>query len=273
MWHADRSKWPNPSASEWNPRTPLNALISGPTTGMAWDEDDLAPRSVHERYFKKVCPPEETRIIYTGDIKPAVSQSDGVDVFNHWKKLLEDAPEQCIEVRASGDDMFPQVFDLMLWGSPRILSLWDSFSKSTTSRLLSASHIVLSAVAKNEYIFNPEGPRPPGHVPRSPYDRMMAMHIRRGDYIDHCVNLEAWNASFYSWNAFPHLPDRFYNYAPHLTHDERKADFMRHCLPSQEDIVKKARSSREEYVQNGNNRLLVEIFSALNDCSDKLIQA
>ncbi|EEB93037.1 hypothetical protein MPER_08365 [Moniliophthora perniciosa FA553] len=36
-------------------RTPLNAIISGPTAGGLWDPGDDAPRSVTEAWFDVVC--------------------------------------------------------------------------------------------------------------------------------------------------------------------------------------------------------------------------
>lgn len=178
------------------PRTPLNAIISGPAAGGPWDAGDDAPRSISERWFEVVCPAKERRIINTRDIKPAIQWSMGDEIFETWRKLLLDAPEPCIEVVAPEEDRdgYVQTFDLYLWGSNRILPLWESFSKSPVSRLLGNSRIVSSAVVRNEYLFFPHGPQLPSV---DPYERMLAMHVRRGDYKDACLDLAAWNSTFY----------------------------------------------------------------------------
>ncbi|KAG5220895.1 Myosin [Salix suchowensis] len=183
------------------PRTPLSALIAGPTAGGPWNADSShMPRSVTEKYFDKVCPPSERRLINTKDVKPAINEASGIVIFETWQRLLLNAPEQCIEIEAAPwpAESYPQTFDLYLWGSERILSLWDSFSKSPTSRLLATSPLVNSAVARNEHLF--------GAVTRMTDD---AMHVRRGDFKGACLELARWNSTFYSWNLLPFLPDKF----------------------------------------------------------------
>jgi hypothetical protein len=87
------------------------------------------------------------------------------------------------------EDRYGQTFDLWLWGTTRVLPLWERFSKSPSSRLLRTSPLVNSAVDRNEYLFFPQGPRPPHPAVINPYERMLAMHVRRGDYKDACVGL------------------------------------------------------------------------------------
>ncbi|KAG6809114.1 hypothetical protein H0H93_016107, partial [Arthromyces matolae] len=142
VWKPDYYPWPPNQRLENPPHTPLGALIGGTVVGQPFDEGDDAPRSVSSKYFDEVCPWSERRFIGTDDVKPGLAWKQGTEIFDHWAKLLRDAPERCIEIQATGDDKFPQTFDLWLWGSDRVLSLWDSFSKSPTSRLLTTSPIV-----------------------------------------------------------------------------------------------------------------------------------
>ncbi|KAJ7192901.1 hypothetical protein GGX14DRAFT_593706 [Mycena pura] len=165
---------------------------------------DDAPRSVSERWFNVVCPPSERRVIAATDIKPAVGGAPGDVVFAHGQQLLHDAPERCIEVVTGS-----LVFDLGLWGTPRVLALWDLFATSPTSRLLGPSPIVQSALARNSPLFVPRGARAAvGAAARDPYARMLAVHLRRGDYEVHCHNLAAWGAQYYGWAQLPLLPDK-----------------------------------------------------------------
>jgi hypothetical protein len=273
IWNPEHYPWPKEKYLESRPWTPLNALLSGPPAGGLWDPDDNAPRSVSERWFKTVCPESETRIILTGDVKPAIYWEMGDVIFNHWQKLLSDAPERCIEIRSSDGDGAPQTFDFWLWGSTRILSLWDEFKNSPVSRLLKPSAIVKAAVDSNEYLFLPRGPRLPYPAPRDPYERMLAIHLRRGDFEAHCLNLAQWNSTFNGWNLLPFLPDKFIHptpegYEPGKNTPEAIAHYQKHCYPDHDLILDKIQKSRDEYIhaaKPGEHRLLDVVFLMTND--------
>ena len=46
IWRIEYYPWQHHLKRPWQPRTPLNALISGPAAGGAWDLNDPAPRSI-----------------------------------------------------------------------------------------------------------------------------------------------------------------------------------------------------------------------------------
>ncbi|KAG6841017.1 hypothetical protein C0991_002565, partial [Blastosporella zonata] len=268
VWKPEYYPWPENQRLQNPPRTPLGALIGGSVIGGPFDEGDDAPRSVSEKYFDKVCPWHERRFFKTGDVKPELAWKNGDEIFDHWSKLLRDAPERCIEIQASGDDKFPQTFDLWLWGSDRVLPLWDSFSKSPTSRLLTTSPIVGAAVKRNEYLFLPRGPRPTYPVSPDPYTRMLAMHIRRGDFKGACTHLATWNSTFYSWNLMPQLPDRLI-FPPNIVWNTTEY-FEAHaerCLPDMDLIIRKAKDSRDDYAKAspGRRRALDIMYLLTND--------
>lgn len=151
------------------------------------------------------------------------------------------------------------------------------FSKSPTSRLLGTSPLVNAGVARNEYLFHPSGPRPPHPVSRSPYDRMMAMHIRRGDFKEACIGLATWNSTFYSWNLLPELPDHFTpppggEWGKNTPENTEK--YMEHCLPTFEALVQKVRDSRADYIQAsmGAPRLLDVMYLLTNEGKEWLDQ-
>ncbi|KIK69943.1 hypothetical protein GYMLUDRAFT_236395 [Collybiopsis luxurians FD-317 M1] len=253
-WKQSYYAWPEEEFLENPPRTPLNAIIAGPTVGGNWEPGDNAPRSISSKWFDVVCPEHERRIINTREVKPEIEWWMGNEIFDTWRKVLLEAPEKCIEIVSAEEDDFPQTFDLWLWGSYRVLPLWESFSKSPTSRLLATSPLVKSAVDRNEYLFLPQGPRPAHPASYNPYDRMLAMHVRRGDYKDACIGLATWNSTYYSWNLLEILPDHFEPPAGGswgYNTPENTEKYMEHCLPTFDAIVQKVKTAKEEYIRAG----------------------
>ena len=272
LWDRNHYLWTNHPQRPDQPRTPLNALISGPTAGGAWDPTDPFPRSISDRFLDKVCPPKERRIINTRDVKPAIYwEPNGRTIFETWQKLLYEAPERCIEIQSadSTEDGYPQTFDLWFWGSGKSNDLWEEYRDSAVSRLLKTSPIVESALARNVYLLSPRGPKPPLGVSSDPFDRMLAVHIRRGDYREACMEFARWNSTFYSWNLLPFLPDKFFH-PPGWKEDrtETMNTYMTHCFPTEAFILDKIRTSRRAYIESakpGEMRYLDTIYILTND--------
>ncbi|KAF9064293.1 hypothetical protein BDP27DRAFT_1299073 [Rhodocollybia butyracea] len=288
IWKPEYFPWPLPRYCiifrKWcAPHTPLNAIIAGPTAGGPWDPNDDAPRSISNEWFNVVCPLHERRIIDAYEVKQDIEWLTGDQIFETWKRVLLDAPERCIEVKAvrTKEHNFPQLFDLYLWGSARVLPLWDSFSKSPTSRLLDSSPLAKSAVYRNEYLFLPQGPRPALPASRDPFERMLAMHVRRGDYKDACIDLAKWNSTFYSWNLLDVLPDHFEASAGGgwgWNSPENMEKYTEHCLPTLDAIVQKVRDSKDDFVNVGprgdgtTHRTLDVLYLLTNEESEWLDQ-
>lgn len=258
-WKPEYYPWRVP---DWPwPQNPLSTLISGPVAGGPWEEGDDTPRSVREEWFAKVCPPEDTEIIDTDVGKEPVRWKDGQTMMDHWVKLVSESKKRCVEIvpSLSGKDGYPQIFDLWMIGDGRSLSVWPEFKKSPISRLLGASPLVLTAVEKNQHLFYPPTPRDPNNLKFNfaydPYPHMMAVHIRRGDYLQACEGLANWNSTFYGWNLLPELPDPFHapplkfegGHAPPETH----AAYKERCLPTNEYILDKIATSKAAWEANG----------------------
>ncbi|PBK95702.1 hypothetical protein ARMGADRAFT_924955 [Armillaria gallica] len=248
IWEPAHYPWTKKDGYDWPPKTPLSALLAGPAAGGLWGSGDDTPRSVSSEWFDVVCPRSERRFIPTSEVKQYVGWSEGDVIFDKWASLLREAPELCIEVTTSPEDSFPQVFDLWLWGNTRILSMWERFSSSATSRLLATSPIVKSGVDRNEYLFLPKGPRPLHPASHNPYERMLAMHLRRGDYEGSCRHFSKYSSTFYGWNQLEFLPDRF-TVPPGEEGPERDAVYLSRCFPTVEDVIRKVRLARGEYLQ------------------------
>jgi hypothetical protein len=164
-------------------------------------------------------------------------------------------------------------------GDGRSLSVWPEFKKSPVSQLLGASPLVTTAIEKNEHMFYPPTPRDPNNLKFNfgydPYKHMMAVHIRRGDYIQACEGLANWNSTFYGWNLLPELPDPFNapplkfegGHAPPETHEAYKT----RCLPTNEYILQKVADSKAAWENNasrGEERRLDVLFIMTNAKKD-----
>lgn len=138
-----------------------------------------------------------------------------------------------------------QVFDLWLVGSGgRIVDLWEDFGDSVVRRVTRPSEIVQRAVERNTHLFlqfTEFGSR----KARDPFSKVLAVHIRRGDYEGHCVRLAKGNASFYGWSQLPWPPDRFKIDVGENGHEE--GEYMKHCLPDVERIIGKIHATRDEW--------------------------
>jgi hypothetical protein len=253
-----KSHYPRPSSAyrDWVPRTPLNAFISGPSAGGPWELSDNAPRSVSEDWFNTVCPKSERRYINTRDLKPPLRSADAKVVFETWQKLLSDAPEKCVEVvpASEDEDPFPETFDIWFWSGERSVSLWDAFKVSPVSRLLGTSRLVESAIDENRRLFFTKN-----HPPSTdPFDNVLSIHVRRGDFKEACLEHAAENSTFYNWNLLPFLPDKFYpppadvDMVPDKSNitSEKENLYLARCLPSAAAIAQKVRTARKEYLKN-----------------------
>ncbi|KAJ7870148.1 hypothetical protein B0H14DRAFT_3440196 [Mycena olivaceomarginata] len=191
------------------------ALIKLSRRSGPFEADDPAPRAVSEA-FDVVCPRRERRYIDTRDVKPAVNQAPGIEVVNHWQALLRDAPQRCIEIVPA--------------------SRKETFDLSPISRLSAALPLSLppSTVTHTCPSHGACARRTP--APRNPFQCMLALRLRRGDYEGHCRGMTYINLVFYSLNLFPHLPDHFVSDPDVPRKDER---FLTRCWPDVAGVVKK----------------------------------
>jgi len=112
-----------------------------------------------------------------------------------------------------------------------------------------------------------------------PYSRMLAIHLRRGDYKEACKSLSDWNATYYSWNLFDFLPDKFTPPSGGtLGHNtpENEAQYMIHCLPTDDQIFQKIRDSRSDYLraarEEGREETVDVLYILTNDESEWLTE-
>jgi hypothetical protein len=223
----------------WPTKTPLSALISGPLAGGNWELGDNAPRTIAQWYWEEVCPQSERTIITSNeaknpmrwyDAKNPVHWHEGAEVFKHYVQLLKDTPGRCVEITASHNDNIPQLFDQSLlggvWNGEKSVTMSELVLNTPSSRLLGPSDVVAAAIARNMGKFLPPGLRSPKASQR-PFERTMAVHIRRGAYRSGCKARAEYASTYYQWCARPaciHL--RAY------THATRAGTCSRRCRTS-----------------------------------------
>jgi len=257
------------------PRNPITTLVSGPTAGGAWEEGDDSPRAVSAEWFDVVCPKGERELIDSYWGKEPVQYSDGKTMMDNWVNILTNSEARCIEIvpNSKGQDNFPQVFDLWLIGDRKLLTVWEEFRASPVSRLFKASPLALSAVALNEHLFFPSERTIDASY--NPYEHMMVIHIRRGDYLAQCSHLAHYNSSFFAWNLLPELPDAFEH--PKVDYEighpppEVHTAYIERCLPNNQYILEKVQSSKEAWEKNpaalvgGGDRRLDVLYVMTNE--------
>jgi len=267
-WVDSHYPWPISSYREWAPRTPLNALISGPSAGGPWDEGDPTPRAVSEAYFDLVCPRQERKIINTRDIKPPLRHADGTVIFHHWRTLLTETKERCVEITAAPreEEPFPETFDIYYWSTARSLSLWEAFVLSPVSRRLGTSTIVESAIWDNIGLFL--FPPPQSSLTNNQsYDALdvkntlssvFSIHVRRGDFKQACLEHAAANSTFYNWNLLPFLPDK-------LESHSSGEDILKRCWPTADYIHYRVRQAKRRYETRTVGHELSVLYIMSND--------
>ncbi|KAG6374801.1 hypothetical protein JVT61DRAFT_4184 [Boletus reticuloceps] len=248
-------------------RIPLSVIISGPVIGSAFDPGDPTPRAVHREYFKAVCP-NPTILDSDAVVSSHIRYDNSVPasrIFDMWVDKLNSINDPCVEVQLDS----PQLFEIWLFGSTRILSIWPRLSKSPILRNFSWSPLVLEAFARNAHLFGatttsfrflPSYLRPASSPPTlkelhnvdpilpatktDPIPGLLVLHIRRGDFDDHCAHLAKWSSDFNGFNKFATLPDNF-----NPPHDGGEGDtteanvrfYLERCFPAIDQIARRVR--------------------------------
>ncbi|GJE89688.1 O-fucosyltransferase family protein [Phanerochaete sordida] len=252
-WNRDNSEYSGWDSKLIPSQIPLSALISGPLLGGAFVQGDRTPLAVHQKYFEKICP--NPTIVKTEDVRPYMGPEHptALKILQTWTEYLKGIDDPCVEVARDSE----RIFSFYIYGEKwRLLPVWPVLSASPVLRLLGWAPLVHAAFAANRALFAPVPPLepyapPPALAPlRDPYvplPGLLVLHVRRGDYEDHCAHLARWGASFNAFNAFDALPDAWETPADAgggEVGEESMRLYMRRCLPSIPDIVRKVAAVR-----------------------------
>jgi len=269
-----------PDYAEWGgkkipSRIPLSALISGPIVGGELPPGDQVPRAIRKEYFDRICPTKT--IVHPSDVRKIFGDgATAVKIIDTWINYLRDITDPCVEV-----DRESNIFHIFMFGTPsEILPAWPMLSRSPIMQLTGWGSLAHSAFEVNRHLFSPAPLIEPYTTtssclhcvdPYAPLPGLVALHLRRGDFIQHCENLGHWGAGFQAFCSFPEFPDLWVS--PEGNDDEKIAHYLKRCLPTVEQIIEKltiVRKSRGgdglkhiHIMSNGDREWLADLKRAL----------
>jgi hypothetical protein len=140
-----------------------------------------------------------------------------------------------------------------MFGSDRILTLWPSLLRSPVLSQFAWSPLVEMALERNMHLLHPINHTriPPNFPLLSPNDQyspipgLLTLHIRRGDFAQHCDHLAYYSSTWNGFNTFPSFPDQFTppprNPPSPPSSSQRKniEVYRKHCYPTIDQIVDK----------------------------------
>ncbi|KIP11864.1 hypothetical protein PHLGIDRAFT_98965 [Phlebiopsis gigantea 11061_1 CR5-6] len=275
-WNRDGSEYTDYNGKLIPSQIPLSALITSPINGGPFFENDAKLRAIQKEYWTKICPnPVE---VLTYDVKKLYDKDEpsAGTILEIWTDVLRKHDEPCLQI----DGYTERVFDMYLYGQKdRLLDIWPILSESPIVKLFGYSPLIHSAFEANKDLFTslpfgePYFPcsepststspittalatKPPARCndPYQPISGLLALHLRRGDFADHCAHLAKWSASWMGFNSFPEFPDQWVK--PEgggwgKTTDENLALYMQRCYPTIEQIVARVGEIRKHPASSG----------------------
>ncbi|KAG6374807.1 hypothetical protein JVT61DRAFT_4191 [Boletus reticuloceps] len=175
-------------------------------------------------------------------------------IFEQWVEKINAIDDPCLMF----DSNSSPIFEYWIYGNKkRMLSIWPYLSRSPVSRQWGWSSLVEDAVRRHFHPLESKLPsflRGISNVFREESSSLaipglLAIHIRRGDFKDHCVHLAKWSADWHAFNSFPEFIDKFdppsdsgWGQASEQTIEL----YNRRCYPSIEQIVEKVDRVQKE---------------------------
>ncbi|KAJ3571211.1 hypothetical protein NP233_g3911 [Leucocoprinus birnbaumii] len=256
-------------------RVPLSALVAGPLAGQPFSNLTIArthPRAVSKHYFDQVCPEP-----YLLDPRPILETlgktASAVKIMSTFREKLQNLNDSCVEIQKDTT----QVFDYWLMGSTRLHDIVPSLIDSPITRDFSWSPLINYAFQKNEHHFTSSkkaslisilfpyfAPKessishalgfdmaPTPSASESQSLPLLAMHLRRGDFIEHCDKLNDWNSTYTGFNTQPSLPDRFFmendTLLDSMSPDEKKDAYKKKCFIDVDEVRKRVVRAVKEW--------------------------
>ncbi|EGN95102.1 hypothetical protein SERLA73DRAFT_187410 [Serpula lacrymans var. lacrymans S7.3] len=249
IWRKDGTIYSDFNGKLIPSRIPLSALVGGPLVGGEFPDGDDAPRAVSKDYFNKVCPNPtiiDTSIINTEHVRFDDDVS-ALQVFNLWLDKINSMDDDCIELDVHSNT----IFEFWIFGNrKRVLSVFPLLVHNPVVTNWGWSPLVYAAYESNRHLFQPSSSLPavfrsPEEDYNQPIPGLLALHVRRGDFENHCQHLANWSADWNAWNTLPELPDTFVRPTDGGWGETSEANmnmYIQRCYPSIEQIVEKVKA-------------------------------
>ncbi|CDO73384.1 hypothetical protein BN946_scf185013.g18 [Trametes cinnabarina] len=245
---------------------PYSVLIRGPVVGGTFPSGDDASLAVHKKYFDRLCPKkvelsraEVRQIIY--------NPHSTYEVTKKWSEAIREADSACVQSSGALSQIYSHHDIFGVHGA--LADIWASLSASPIITQFGWSHLIESAFDANKNLFYSPAASVPS-LANSPFSTnmerytvipgLMAIHVRRGDYLEHCTSLTDHREEFVSVNSLPGLADTFTAPNGFLFGELTRADRMRYrerCFPSIDEIVRKVEEVRATPEGNDIRRMYI----------------
>ena len=152
----------------------------------------------------------------------------------------------------------------------RLLDIWPAYSRSPILQEFFWSPLVELAFDTNRELFSSTSSNTPALASTplythssdaspsalryTPIPGLLALHVRRGDFEEHCVNLAKWRSIYVGFNSFPEMPDHF-EYPPGTSERNRIQLYRPHCYVGIADIVRRVQEVRDNERAAGHGEL------------------
>ncbi|KLO05472.1 hypothetical protein SCHPADRAFT_911020 [Schizopora paradoxa] len=243
---------PNEPYGEYNgklvpSRIPWHAFLQGPLVGDSFPEGDTHPRAVRKEFFRQVCTnPEVVNSSVVGVHFPDFYTA-AADISRAWADYLGTVASSCVEI----DGWTPHIFDTGVFMTYKITSIYESLINSPILKNLAWSSLVDSVIAGNVDLLRSKIFRrnllssawftqADDTVSTASFPGLLALHVRRGDYEEHCYNLEKISAPMQGWYGLPGVPDQFSPPSGDDTEETHKY-FRDHCWPTIDQMINRIR--------------------------------
>ncbi|KAI0644612.1 hypothetical protein C8Q79DRAFT_912957 [Trametes meyenii] len=266
---------------------PYSALLRGPIVGEPFPSEDDAPLAVSRDYFDRLCPVkfELSREEMHANL---TSQTFVEEITEKWVSTLQGLDNPCVQSSQGSGPIYTHhhVFGVRT----SLLDVWPDLKRSPMITHFGWSRLVELAFDTNRELFMPAiSPLPP--LSSTPFTTaaarytalpgLMVLHVRRGDYAQHCRTLAMWSEDFVSVNAFPGMRDPF-AVPPHEEWGNNTPEnvevYRARCFPTVDEIARKvadvlatpaAHGVRRLYVMtNGRPDFIRELKDALWDLAE-----
>ncbi|KAF8799245.1 hypothetical protein BYT27DRAFT_7228035 [Phlegmacium glaucopus] len=294
VWHDYAWNRDGPKYSEYNgkkipSRIPISTMLSGYILGLnSGNKASNETRPISRFLYENICPPEKRVYIDRSSVEalrqlnPAnagtsLDTISGKAILDAWLDRLNQSDvkdARCVEV--TKDTL--QIVDFWVLGSNRVHDLWDTLANSPIMNGWSWSPLIYQAFKRNRDIISPKVKYFLDLAASDETDSLplLTLHLRRGDYADHCVNLAGWGSTYTGQSSFPEFAERdsfiipkvVEGYSSNVTtpgdthvvssEEEKTKYYLKHCYPDVGQVVNRVREvvhDYEAFLQNRSGRL------------------